>query len=234
MGKTMHMTSKEKLNMMVKRSIAPCLKSAGFKKRSFTWNAHHSGVVHVVTLQKSSFYDCQVIFRYGIHLPEVARAYWRSESKDFVSESSCNIRRELEWVNIDEDTDMDSMGLRSQTMIRRSILPFFNELNTSERIHCHVLENLDHGVDVFSYPQNLIHYLALSKETERAQKAFDEECRRVMKGSVSTISVQRNGAWVTEKTLGPPNQHVLDALSKISTTYDIKMTITQQDNTGQA
>ncbi|UII25072.1 DUF4304 domain-containing protein [Fulvivirga maritima] len=61
---------KEKFNLLVKESISPFLKSAGFKKAGLNYYLHLNDLVMVINLQKShgnSFEELKFYVNFGIH-----------------------------------------------------------------------------------------------------------------------------------------------------------------------
>jgi hypothetical protein len=115
-------------------ALAAWAKEKGFRKKGGTFNrVTADGLTHVINVQKGqSSLQGQFTLNLGIYVPEVARTEPWNVAKDFVTETSCCIRRRLSgaWWKTDDPAAIPDV----LTRLERDGLPFLEQFGSRDAI----------------------------------------------------------------------------------------------------
>ena len=174
-----------KLDTIVKEGFTPLLKPLSFKKKALNYYRRLAEVGHIINIQKSSYGDRDHIrFRIniGIFEPKFWLGYYdfkhTGQVPDYPTEPVCLIRKTINdlrgrkdlWYEIHNYTDEQKLIKEIQEDIQQYILPFFDQLDSVEKIFS-ALEKDPYLLDMPFAP--LIFYGEYGK-AEKAQAVYNE------------------------------------------------------------
>ena len=174
-----------KLDTIVKEGFTPLLKPLSFKKKALNYYRRLAEVGHIINIQKSSYGDRDNIrFRIniGIFEPKFWLGYYdfkhTGQVPDYPTEPVCLIRKTINdlrgrkdlWYEIHNYTDEQKLIKEIQEDIQQYILPFFDQLDSVEKIFS-ALEKDPYLLDMPFAP--LIFYGEYGK-AEKAQAVYNE------------------------------------------------------------
>ena len=182
---TMKTDTQIKLDTIVKEGFTPLLKPLSFKKKALNYYRRLAEVGHIINIQKSSYGDRDHIrFRIniGIFEPKFWLGYYdfkhTGQVPDYPTEPVCLIRKTINdlrgrkdlWYEIHNYTDEQKLIKEIQEDIQQYILPFFDQLDSVEKIFS-ALEKDPYLLDMPFAP--LIFYGEYGK-TLKAQAVYNE------------------------------------------------------------
>ena len=182
---TMKTDTQIKLDTIVKEGFTPLLKPLSFKKKALNYYRRLAEVGHIINIQKSSYGDRDHIrFRIniGIFEPKFWLGYYdfkhTGQVPDYPTEPVCLIRKTINdlrgrkdlWYEIHNYTDEKKLIKEIQKDIQQYILPFFDQLDSVEKIFS-ALEKDPYLLDMPFAP--LIFYGEYGK-AEKAQAVYNE------------------------------------------------------------
>lgn len=182
---TMKTDTQIKLDTIVKEGFTPLLKPLSFKKKALNYYRRLAEVGHIINIQKSSYGDRDHIrFRIniGIFEPKFWLGYYdfkhTGQVPDYPTEPVCLIRKTINdlrgrkdlWYEIHNYTDEQKLIKEIQEDIQQYILPFFDQLDSVEKIFS-ALEKDPYLLDMPFAP--LIFYGEYGK-AEKAQAVYNE------------------------------------------------------------
>lgn len=174
-----------KFDTIVKEGFTPLLKPLSFKKKALNYYRRLAEVGHIINIQKSSYGDRDHIrFRIniGIFEPKFWLGYYdfkhTGQVPDYPTEPVCLIRKTINdlrgrkdlWYEIHNYTDEQKLIKEIQEDIQQYILPFFDQLDSVEKIFS-ALEKDPYLLDMPFAP--LIFYGEYGK-AEKAQAVYNE------------------------------------------------------------
>lgn len=171
-----------KFDNVLKKGFYEVLKPLGFKKKNNNFYLQLSDVGQIINVQKSSYSDSgHILFtiNFGVFEPK----FWLGEYDYkgtgilpiFPTEPDCLIRRRIGemkgdkdiWYEILENTNEEELIEEMQKNIHQYILPFFESLNSVEKIGLE-LEN------IWVLPMYKIIFYAENGLQEKAKKVYNE------------------------------------------------------------
>ena len=174
-----------KFDTIVKEGFTLLLKPLSFKKKALNYYRRLAEVGHIINIQKSSYGDRDHIkFRIniGIFEPKFWLGYYdfkhTGQVPDYPTEPVCLIRKTINdlrgrkdlWYEIHNYTDEQKLIKEIQEDIQQYILPFFDQLDSVEKIFS-ALEKDPYLLDMPFAP--LIFYGEYGK-AEKAQAVYNE------------------------------------------------------------
>ena len=174
-----------KFDTIVKEGFTPLLKPLSFKKKALNYYRQLAEVGHIINIQKSSYGDRDNI-RFRINIGIFEPKFWLVEYDfkhtgqvpDYPTEPDCLIRKTINdlrsrndlWYEVDENTNEQELIKRVQEDIQNYILPFFDQLNSIQKIFSALEKDL-YLLDMPFAP--LIFYGEYGK-TEKAQAVYNQ------------------------------------------------------------
>ena len=174
-----------KFDRIVREGFTPLLKPLSFKKKALNYYCWLTEVGHIINIQKSSYGDRDHIkFRIniGIFEPKFWLGYYdfkhTGQVPDYPTEPVCLIRKTINdlrgrkdlWYEIHNYTDEQKLIKEIQEDIQQYILPFFDQLDSVEKIFS-ALEKDPYLLDMPFAP--LIFYGEYGK-AEKAQAVYNQ------------------------------------------------------------
>ena len=182
---TMKTDTQIKLDTIVKEGFTPLLKPLSFKKKALNYYRQLAEVGHIINIQKSSYGDRDNI-RFRINIGIFEPKFWLVEYDfkhtgqvpDYPTEPDCLIRKTINdlrsrndlWYEVTDTTNEEALIKEMQEDIQNYILPFFDQLNSVQKIFS-ALEKDPYLLDMPFAP--LIFYGEYGK-TEKAQAGYNE------------------------------------------------------------
>jgi hypothetical protein len=154
----------EKLDEIIKTTINPLFKIAGFKKSGRNYYKDMSGFFLCFNIQ-SSIYNSQEEIRFtfntGVFLPESCKIYFGERLPEFPKELYCIRRTRIGhlkgigdyWYKIHQDIDLNYLRKEIDTDLKDYVFPYFESLKTLEDI-----ENLHSQISPKGDPQEVALY----------------------------------------------------------------------------
>ena len=174
-----------KFDTIVKEGFTPLLKPLSFKKKALNYYRRLAEVGHIINIQKSSYGDRDHI-RFRINIGIFEPKFWAvrydfkhtGQVPDYPTEPVCLIRKTINdlrgrkdlWYEIHNYTDEQKLIKEIQEDIQQYILPFFDQLDSVEKIFS-ALEKDPYLLDMPFAP--LIFYGEYGK-AEKAQAVYNE------------------------------------------------------------
>jgi len=174
-----------KFDTIVKEGFTPLLKPLSFKKKALNYYRQLSEVGHIINIQKDRYsHRNHIKFRINIGIFEPKFWAVRYDFKhtgqvpDYPTEPVCLIRKTINdlrgrkdlWYEIHNYTDEQKLIKEIQEDIQQYILPFFDQLDSVEKIFS-ALEKDPYLLDMPFAP--LIFYGEYGK-AEKAQAVYNE------------------------------------------------------------
>ena len=174
-----------KFDTIVKEGFTPLLKPLSFKKKALNYYRQLSEVGHIINIQKDRYsHRNHIKFRIniGIFEPKFWLGYYdfkhTGQVPDYPTEPVCLIRKTINdlrgrkdlWYEIHNYTDEQKLIKEIQEDIQQYILPFFDQLDSVEKIFS-ALEKDPYLLDMPFAP--LIFYGEYGK-AEKAQAVYNE------------------------------------------------------------
>jgi len=138
-----------KFDTIVKEGFTPLLKPLSFKKKALNYYRQLSEVGHIINIQKSSYGDRDHI-KFRINIGIFEPKFWAvrydfkhtGQVPDYPTEPVCLIRKTINdlrgrkdlWYEIHNYTDEQKLIKEIQEDIQNYILPFFDQLDSVEKI----------------------------------------------------------------------------------------------------
>ncbi len=130
---------KELFNSIVKASIAPHLRQAGFTRRSLNFVRPAGEYVQIVNIQRSAFNHqdrCSFAINCGLYVPSVVETYFQENAPKHPNEAVCILRRRSGlidgdfdlWFVLTSETDQDALKHELSTHVRTSLIPYLDAL----------------------------------------------------------------------------------------------------------
>ena len=179
-----------KFDTIVKEGFTPLLKPLSFKKKALNYYRRLAEVGHIINIQKSSYGDRDHIrFRIniGIFEPKVWLVMYdfkhTGQVPDYPTEPVCLIhktikdlrgRKEL-WYEVDENTNEQELIKRVQEDIQQYILPFFDQLDSVEKI----LSALEKDSNLLGITFDLLIFYAEHGQKEKSQTVYNQLLQKV-------------------------------------------------------
>ena len=174
-----------KFDTIVKEGFTPLLKPLSFKKKALNYYRQLSEVGHIINIQKDR-YSHRNHIRFRINIGIFEPKFWAvrydfkhtGQVPDYPTEPVCLIRKTINdlrgrkdlWYEIHNYTDEQKLIKEIQEDIRQYILPFFDQLDSVEKIFS-ALEKDPYLLDMPFAP--LIFYGEYGK-AEKAQAVYNE------------------------------------------------------------
>ena len=174
-----------KFDTIIKEGFTPLLKPLSFKKKALNYYRRLSEVGHIINIQKDRYsHRNHIKFRINIGIFEPKFWAVRYDFKhtgqvpDYPTEPVCLIRKTINdlrgrkdlWYEIHNYTDEQKLIKEIQEDIQQYILPFFDQLDSVEKIFS-ALEKDPYLLDMPFAP--LIFYGEYGK-AEKAQAVYNE------------------------------------------------------------
>ena len=134
-----------KFDTIVKEGFTPVLKPLSFKKKALNYYRRLAEVGHIINIQKSSYGDRDNI-KFRVNLGVFEPRFWAGshigQLPDYPTEPVCLIRKTINdlrgrkdlWYEIHNYTDEQKLIKEIQEDIQQYILPFFDQLDSVEKI----------------------------------------------------------------------------------------------------
>ena len=174
-----------KFDRIVREGFTPLLKPLSFKKKALNYYRRLAEVGHIINIQKSSYGDRDNI-RFHINIGIFEPKFWAvrydfkhtGQVPDYPTEPVCLIRKTINdlrgrkdlWYEIHNYTDEQKLIKEIQEDIQNYILPFFDQLNSVQKIFS-ALEKDPYLLDMPFAP--LIFYGEYGK-AEKAQAVYNQ------------------------------------------------------------
>ena len=134
-----------KFDTIIKEGFTPLLKPLSFKKKALNYYRKLAEVGHIINIQKSIYnHRNHIRFRIntGIFEPEFWSVSHTGQVPDYPTEPVCLIRKTINdlrgrkdlWYEIHNYTDEQKLIKEVQEDIQNYILPFFDQLDSVEKI----------------------------------------------------------------------------------------------------
>jgi len=136
------------LKQVVDEFISPQLKAAGFQNRGQTWNRDLGEIVHVIDVQESRWSSAdksRFTLNIGVMLRQIEWILWGTDSRGFVSESSCFPRFRIgylpgvdagydSWWELRNKLDIDDVGPEVERLIGERCIPLLDRCRTNSAV----------------------------------------------------------------------------------------------------
>ena len=175
-----------KFDTIVKEGFTPLLKPLSFKKKALNYYRQLSEVGHIINIQKSSYGDRDHIkFRIniGIFEPKFWSVSHKGQVPDYPTEPICLIRKTTNdlrgrkdlWYEVNDTTDEQKLIREVQEDIQNYILPFFDQLDSVEKI----LSALEKDSNLLGVTFDLLIFYAEHGQKEKAQTVYSQLLQKV-------------------------------------------------------
>ena len=175
-----------KFDTIVKEGFTPLLKPLSFKKKALNYYRQLSEVGHIINIQKSSYGDRDHIkFRIniGIFEPKFWSVSHTGQVPDYPTEPVCLIRKTINdlrgrkdlWYEVNDTTDEQKLIKEVQEDIQNYILPFFDQLDSVEKI----LSALEKDSNLLGITFDLLIFYAEHGQKEKAQTVYIQLLQKV-------------------------------------------------------
>lgn len=175
-----------KFDTIIKEGFTPLLKPLSFKKKALNYYRQLGEVGHIINIQKSIYsYRNHIKFRIntGIFEPEFWSVSHTGQVPDYPTEPVCLIRKTINdlrgrkdlWYEIHNYTDEQKLIKEVQEDIQNYILPFFDQLDSVEKI----LSALEKDSNLLGVTFDLLIFYAEHGKTEKAQAVYNQLLQKV-------------------------------------------------------
>ena len=175
-----------KFDTIVKEGFTPVLKPLSFKKKALNYYRRLAEVGHIINIQKSSYGDRDNI-RFRINIGIFEPKFWSvshtGQLPDYPTEPVCLIRKTINdlrgrkdlWYKIHNYTDEQKLIKEIQEDIQQYILPFFDQLDSVEKI----LSALETDSNLLGITFDLLIFYAEHGQKEKAQTVYNQLLQKV-------------------------------------------------------
>ena len=175
-----------KFDTIVKEGFTPVLKPLSFKKKALNYYRRLAEVGHIINIQKSSYGDRDNI-RFRINIGIFEPKFWSvshtGQLPDYPTEPVCLIRKTINdlrgrkdlWYEIHNYTDEQKLIKEIQEDIQQYILPFFDQLDSIEKI----LLVLEKDSNLLGITFDLLIFYAEHGQKEKAQTVYNQLLQKV-------------------------------------------------------
>ena len=179
-----------KFDTIVKEGFTPLLKPLSFKKKALNYYRRLAEVGHIINIQKSSYGDRDNI-RFRINIGIFEPKFWLVEYDfkhtgqvpDYPTEPDCLIRKTINdlrgrkdlWYEIHNYTDEQKLIKEVQEDIQNYILPFFDQLDSVEKI----LSALEKDSNLLGITFDLLIFYAEHGQKEKVQTVYNHLLQKV-------------------------------------------------------
>ena len=175
-----------KFDTIVKEGFTPMLKPLSFKKKSLNYYRQLSEVGHIINIQKSIYsHRNHIRFRIntGIFEPKFWSVSHTGQVPDYPTEPVCLIRKTINdlrgrkdlWYEIHNYTDEQKLIKEVQEDIQHYILPFFDQLDSVEKI----LSALEKDSNLLGISFDLLILYGEYELREKAQAVYHQLLQKV-------------------------------------------------------
>ena len=175
-----------KFDTIVKEGFTPVLKPLSFKKKALNYYRRLAEVGHIINIQKSSYGDRDNIrfrIKIGIFEPKFWSVSHTGQLPDYPTEPVCLIRKTINdlrgrkdlWYEIHNYTDEQKLIKEIQEDIQQYILPFFDQLDSVEKI----LLALEKDSNLLGITFDLLIFYAEHGQKEKAQTVYNQLLQKV-------------------------------------------------------
>ena len=175
-----------KFDTIVKEGFTPVLKPLSFKKKALNYYRRLAEVGHIINIQKSSYGDRDNI-KFRVNLGVFEPRFWAGshigQLPDYPTEPVCLIRKTINdlrgrkdlWYEIHNYTDEQKLIKEIQEDIQQYILPFFDQLDSIEKI----LLVLEKDSNLLGITFDLLIFYAEHGQKEKAQTVYNQLLQKV-------------------------------------------------------
>ena len=175
-----------KFDTIVKEGFTPVLKPLSFKKKALNYYRRLAEVGHIINIQKSSYGDRDNI-KFRVNLGVFEPRFWAGshigQLPDYPTEPVCLIRKTINdlrgrkdlWYEIHNYTDEQKLIKEIQEDIQQYILPFFDQLDSVEKI----LSALEKDSNLLGITFDLLIFYAEHGQKEKAQTVYSQLLQKV-------------------------------------------------------
>lgn len=175
-----------KFDTIVKEGFTPVLKPLSFKKKALNYYRRLAEVGHIINIQKSSYGDRDNI-KFRVNLGVFEPRFWAGshigQLPDYPTEPVCLIRKTINdlrgrkdlWYEIHNYTDEQKLIKEIQEDIQQYILPFFDQLDSVEKI----LLALEKDSNLLGITFDLLIFYAEHGQKEKAQTVYNQLLQKV-------------------------------------------------------
>ena len=175
-----------KFDTIVKEGFTPVLKPLSFKKKALNYYRRLAEVGHIINIQKSSYGDRDNI-KFRVNLGVFEPRFWAGshigQLPDYPTEPVCLIRKTINdlrgrkdlWYEIHNYTDEQKLIKEVQEDIQNYILPFFDQLDSVEKI----LSALEKDSNLLGITFDLLIFYAEHGQKEKAQTVYNQLLQKV-------------------------------------------------------
>lgn len=175
-----------KFDTIVKEGFTPVLKPLSFKKKALNYYRRLAEVGHIINIQKSSYGDRDNI-KFRVNLGVFEPRFWAGshigQLPDYPTEPVCLIRKTINdlrgrkdlWYEIHNYTDEQKLIKEIQEDIQQYILPFFDQLDSVEKI----LSALEKDSNLLGITFDLLIFYAEHEQKEKAQTVYNQLLQKV-------------------------------------------------------
>ena len=175
-----------KFDTIVKEGFTPVLKPLSFKKKALNYYRRLAEVGHIINIQKSSYGDRDNI-KFRVNLGVFEPRFWAGshigQLPDYPTEPVCLIRKTINdlrgrkdlWYEIHNYTDEQKLIKEIQEDIQQYILPFFDQLDSVEKI----LSALEKDSNLLGITFDLLIFYAEHGQKEKAQAVYNQLLQKV-------------------------------------------------------
>ena len=187
---TMKTDTQIKFDTIVKEGFTPLLKPLSFKKKALNYYRQLSEVGHIINIQKDRYsHRNHIKFRIniGIFEPKVWLVMYdfkhTGQVPDYPTEPVCLIRKTINdlrgrkdlWYEIHNYTDEQKLIKEIQEDIQQYILPFFDQLDSVEKI----LSALEKDSNLLGITFDLLIFYAEHGQKEKVQTVYNHLLQKV-------------------------------------------------------
>ena len=175
-----------KFDTIIKEGFTPVLKPLSFKKKALNYYRRLAEVGHIINIQKSSYGDRDNI-KFRVNLGVFEPRFWAGshigQLPDYPTEPVCLIRKTINdlrgrkdlWYEIHNYTDEQKLIKEIQEDIQQYILPFFDQLDSVEKI----LSALEKDSNLLGITFDLLIFYAEHGQKEKAQTVYNQLLQKV-------------------------------------------------------
>ena len=175
-----------KFDTIVKEGFTPVLKPLSFKKKALNYYRRLAEVGHIINIQKSSYGDRDNI-KFRVNLGVFEPRFWAGshigQLPDYPTEPVCLIRKTINdlrgrkdlWYEIHNYTDEQKLIKEIQEDIQQYILPFFDQLDSVEKI----LSALEKDSNLLGITFDLLIFYAEHGQKEKVQTVYNQLLQKV-------------------------------------------------------
>ena len=175
-----------KFDTIVKEGFTPVLKPLSFKKKALNYYRRLAEVGHIINIQKSSYGNRDYI-KFRVNLGVFEPRFWAGshigQLPDYPTEPVCLIRKTINdlrgrkdlWYEVNDITDEQKLIKEVQEDIQQYILPFFDQLDSVEKIFL----ALEKDSTLLGVTFDLLIFYAEHEKTEKAQAVYNQLLQKV-------------------------------------------------------